>query len=58
MNQSTVFFGVFGSRNYPKIEVVSHEVGAAKIPCRWCVGDGQPIGCVACKGTGSMWVGI
>lgn len=29
----------------------------AAIPCRWCVGESQKPGCVACKGTGTMWVG-
>jgi len=37
----TVHFGVFGSRHYPNITVVSRKIGVATIVCRWCVGEGE-----------------
>jgi len=56
----TVFFGVFGHRWYRRFTIVDVDMGAAQIPCRWCVGDGHPasVGCRACKGTGRMWISV
>lgn len=51
-----VIFGLFGERIYTDYQIMD---GAAKIPCRWCVGEGQPTtDCRACKKTGSMLVGL
>lgn len=59
----TVYFGVFGHRTYrmgnrptADFRVIDSSIGALQIPCRWCVGEGMHAGCVACKGTGWMWV--
>jgi len=54
----TVFFGVFGHRWYRRFWMVDEGIGAAQIPCRWCVGSGQAPGCRACKGTGRMWISV
>ena len=52
----TVYFGVFGERDYSEYEL---RDGVALIACRWCVDDGKPnLNCRACKNTRRMWAGI
>lgn len=59
MKPITVYFGVFGERDYGDYQIVDIDVGAALIVCRWCVGDGKPArNCAACKNTRKMWVGL
>jgi hypothetical protein len=54
-----VYFGVFGEKEYHDWAMIDSDLGAAKIPCRWCVGDGKPNGkCAACKNTREMWIGV
>jgi hypothetical protein len=55
----TVYFGVFGDRDYGEYLVVDADLGAALIVCRWCVGEDEPDReCAACKNTRRMWIGI
>lgn len=55
----TGYFGQFGSMEYQPKDIELLADHAARVPCRWCVGEGDPeMDCPCCKNTRRMWIGI